>query len=177
MTSELRLLKYVKKMPSKERCIYLLMNAYREALIRTDTMDSHIREDAAKLISEIYEEEINELLETPSIYIKHDPPENKQIDKKDSSENKQDRSIIKVIDKQFDEKLGRWDLSSTSSTSSEDEDNLNSNCIPHTVESMIKERSDSSEDVDSSTLYPLVVNSAESMTPRWKCGIIDPRSL
>ena len=113
MASELAFFRFLRKLPEKDRNLYLWLNSYREGLARFNNCPPEIQNEVQSLLEELFEPEINKVVELPNtpIFDTHH--------RKDRAE----RSISKPkplakIDAELDEKLGPW----VSSSSDDDDD-------------------------------------------------------
>lgn len=123
MSAEVTFLRFLKKLSPRDRKLYILLESYRNSLTKFNNANDVSQVEAASLFSEFFESEISKLLESSIQYPIYESHRNDKAERsvsvKKSVINKPDKlSVIRDIDKQFDEKLGEW-----ASSFSDSEDN------------------------------------------------------
>lgn len=115
---ELPIIRFLEKLPEKERKFYLLMNAYNLSLNGFYECSDDIKQEGFALISKFFETEINDIIEKSSS-TRH------TRNKKDKDINVSDvMKIVESADIEFDKKLGEW--ASSFSNSDDDESGASS---------------------------------------------------
>lgn len=97
MSTELAFFRFLKKLPDKERNLYLWLNCYREVLVKFNNAEEHVQKEVETLMGELFEPEINKVIELGNISAK-------QV----SVPNEVKYPNLAQADIKFDEKLGSW---------------------------------------------------------------------
>lgn len=139
MSAEVTFLRFLNKLSTRDRKLYILLESYRNSLIKFNDANEVSQFEASSLFSDFFESEISKLLESSILYPIYESHRNDKAERsvsvKKSLINKPDKletsrfliqnpsrdfklSVIRDIDKQFDEKLGEW-----ASSFSDSEDN------------------------------------------------------
>lgn len=108
MSTEVTFLRFLKKLSYRDRKLYILLESYRSALTKYNDADELLQTEASSLLSAFFETEIYKLLESsvnPPIYESH---RNDRAERSVSLKKPDKLSLIRDIDKQFDEKIGEW---------------------------------------------------------------------
>lgn len=119
MSSDLIFLKFLNKLSFRDRSLYLNLHAYNLQLKELETHTSF--DEASKILSEFYNEKIQKLSENNIVNTLSEHNNIIQLNNNNehsSNNNEQSNNYIKMLDKQFDEKLGAWEISSSSEESS-----------------------------------------------------------
>jgi hypothetical protein len=130
MSAELNFFRFLKKLPPHNRNLYILLQSYRDCLSKFNNLDTESQLEAFSVLSEVFETDIINLIESHTGLVESPNPaspiyeairnERAEVSKSSSNINKPDRlAVIKSIDKQFDDTLGEW--GSSFSTSGDDE--------------------------------------------------------
>ena len=120
MSADIKMIQFLKKLPSRERNFYLLMRSYDRALFQCKRYDVNAQSEAVETVAEFFEGQIDQLLgKSVSSPIYDIPrPRDEKAEKsiiedtppKDvlTAFHDQKLAAIRSIDKGFDDKLGAW---------------------------------------------------------------------
>lgn len=133
MSTELNFFRFLKKLPSHDRTLYILLQYYRDSLIRFNDLNGECQLEAVSALSDVFEPDILNLLQTRTGVVELTTPvppiyeairnERAEVSSTSSTllNNKVDKlAVIRSIDKQFDDNLGEWGSSFSNSDDSEE---------------------------------------------------------